>query len=398
MFAEKIEPVSTNKGDFVLESQELADKEGHRNVSKLWFDQTTTPGEERDLLIASRDQRYTLSSSLGRITPVASRGRWALRVRDRLLYFDTYSGCQFGTMIGMGAEYPMKLIESGHSGDAEMLAAASNHSLRASDQSKEIVLQIDREDDQDTLRGIVSARSNIYSNEWVLAVIGRAIPEGRLSHRRGDAYTLRANVLIPDTIREEADSEYGALVSFSNCEILKCGFSLRPSLFRAICMNGCIWGETKGQRFRVNRRETPDLGTLEKAIKQHIEAQIPLSISALDRLLATRSFSTSVSIKPVLAQVAQEYRLNKKLALSVLEAWYVESRLTPDLGHTLFGVVNAVTRAGQALDDRTWVKCDELGGRLAQLSRDEWDSLITLASKLTAKEVEARFATWSLAV
>ena len=163
-------------------------------------------------------------------------------------------------------------------------------------------------------------------------------------------------------------------------------------------MNGCIWGETKGQRFRVNRRETPDLGTLEKAIKQHIEAQIPLSISALDRLLATRSFSTSVSIKPVLAQVAQEYRLNKKLALSVLEAWYVESRLTPDLGHTLFGVVNAVTRAGQALDDRTWVKCDELGGRLAQLSRDEWDSLITLASKLTAKEVEARFATWSLAV
>ena len=81
----------------------------------------------------------------------------------------------------------------------------------------------------------------------------------------------------------------------------------------------------------------------------------------------------------------------------MLEAWAIERRETSDLGFTLFGVVNAITRAGQGLDDSGWLRFDRLGGEIATLSRNDWEALVLSARGLRPREVEARFAPWSVA-
>ncbi len=80
----------------------------------------------------------------------------------------------------------------------------------------------------------------------------KLIPGGRLSHWRGDADTLWGNVLIPDTIRQESDSDYGGMVSIGNSEIRERRITSRPSVFRAICFNGCIWDREAGQARRTS--------------------------------------------------------------------------------------------------------------------------------------------------
>lgn len=130
---------------------------------------------------------------------------------------------------------------------------------------------------------------------------------------KGDDYTIYANVLIPDTLRLESDSEYAALLSLSTSEIGKRPLTQQPSLFRAICMNGCIWGRKQGETLRVRRQGPVDLAELERLIVENIHGQIPLAVSGLDQLLKTRSYDTVVSMKPVLAQVCKDNRITRPL-------------------------------------------------------------------------------------
>lgn len=102
-------PESTMEGNFVLESQDLANKEGFRNVSKVWFDQTIPIAAERERLLATRDQRYSLSTSLGRIVPEAAGGRCVLRLQDRMVEFDRHSAGQFGQIDAIKLAKPQSI-------------------------------------------------------------------------------------------------------------------------------------------------------------------------------------------------------------------------------------------------------------------------------------------------
>jgi hypothetical protein len=97
-------------------------------------------------------------------------------------------------------------------------------------------------------------------------------------------------------------------------------------------------------------------------------------------------------VLPLFAQVANENKLSKKQASSLLTSYNEERQATPEYVKTLFGVVNAVTRAGQALSNNAWVHFDELGGKLANYDEDDWKRLSGRAKSLKTKEVEAAFA------
>ena len=58
------------------------------------------------------------------------------------------------------------------------------------------------------MRAMLSNKYAIVNNQWMMEVIQEAVPNGMLSHWRGDADTMYGNVLIPDSIREEDDSDY----------------------------------------------------------------------------------------------------------------------------------------------------------------------------------------------
>ena len=163
--------------------------------------------------------------------------------------------------------------------------------------------------DDGTMRAFVSEKYAEVDNRWFLNQVKDVIPGGRLSHWRGDADTIWGNVLIPDTIREEDDSDYGGMVSISNCEIGKRNVKSLPSLFRAICMNGCIWSQTKGQEIKVRHVGEIDLDQLSIQLHDNIEAQIPLIPQGIERLLGIRAMGTDgIPMRNVIAAVAETNR------------------------------------------------------------------------------------------
>jgi len=383
----------SRSGDFVHRTQEMASEEGFGSVSKPWFEKTKPIEDELQRLASTRNQQEDLTARFGQIEPDFVGNRFCLRVHDRRLFPDRYALGQLGTIVGMGSHYPRTLSQNARDGWAELLAFDFEHAWPEVDHRRRYVLRVQN---GDVLRGVLTEGRCLVRNEWYLRLVARAVPGGRLSHWRGDDYTIYGNVLIPDTIRDESDSQYGAMISLSNCEIGKRRLIQQPSLFRAICMNGCIWDQAKGLAFKLTRRGLIDLSMLERELIQNIEEQIPLAKSGLDRLLQTRTFETKTSMKPVFAQVCKESRIPKDLASSVLWAWREESRQTPDHCNTLFAVINGFTRAGQAHDNETWVKFDTIGGRLATLERDDWDDLVSRAARLKAKDVDKTFKRWSL--
>ncbi len=390
MTYDSIKPRASNEGTFVLETQELASNQGFSHVARPWFE-STTPIENEIERLASLD-REAITVSVGRLQPAEIGGRFGLKFGERCLYPDRYAAGQLGRLLGMGSDYPRRLVTSKLPGDVEALVFAVEHAGAAANRRQTLILRVDGDD---VVRGVLPEGSTYIRNEWYLGVLARAISGARLSHWRGDAYTLYGNLLVPDTIRQEDDSEYGAMVSLSNCEIGKRRFEQLPSLFRAICMNGCIWGETKGKAFTLNRRAAAALWEIEKAIVANIHEQIPIAAQALERFLATRSFRSDVSMKPIVAQLAIDLKLSKKLATAILQGWWDEQKAVSERSTTLFGVINGVTRAGQKLDNSSWVKFDRLGGRLVQMKRDEWDGLVSGASRLREAQVNQVFAAWS---
>lgn len=382
---------TSHDGDFVLETQKVARREGFRNVSKTWYDKTRPIDKEIERLAATRSKRESLSITFRQIEPTVHKHRFALRVRDRILRPDSHAARQLGAITGIGTYYAYRLFQSERAGADEALVYALDYAWPDVRPDYEVVLRVE---DGDRLRAVLPARSTFLRGEWYLRVIARAIPGGRLSHWRGDAYTIYGNVLIPDTIRNESDSDYGAMLALSNCEIGKRKTEQRPSLFRAICMNGCIWGQTEGKALVLSRRASYELADLEKHIVTNIHDQIPVATSALDRFLATRSLESNVSMKAVIAQTSKDFRLTKRLASSVLHGWWVEKRETPELANTLFAVINGVTRAAQRENNEVWGRLEEAGGKLATWDRKRWDHLLMRSSRLSREDVNATFADW----
>ena len=226
-----------------------------------------------------------------------------------------------------------------------------------------------------------------------MEVIRGAIPAGMLSHWRGDADNMYGNVLIPDSIRQEDDSDYGGMLSIGNSEIGQRRISSCPSVFRAICMNGCIWDQEKGRSIRQVHRGELDLHFLKSEIVRNLTEQIPLMNLGIDMLLKLREYgSNGVSMSKIVGQVCSDFRVTKKQAGGVLKAFAVEKFEVDDLANTAFGVANSFTRFGQTLGDDGWVKFDELGGRLLDLNESRWTALTKRADSFDEKDFEKIFA------
>ena len=129
-------------------------------------------------------------------------------------------------------------------------------------------------------------------NRWYLDCFKEFLPDARYSHWKGDEDTIFGNLLLPDSIMDygqDDDTDYGGMVSISNCEIGKRRISQYPSIFRAICMNGCIWGQQKGKDVNKVHRGTIDLDALKIALAENIEFQLSILPDGIRKFLDTRS-------------------------------------------------------------------------------------------------------------
>jgi hypothetical protein len=154
-------------------------------------------------------------------------------------------------------------------------------------------------------------------------------------------------------------------------------------------MNGCIWGQTKGEKIRRVHRGNIDLAALKLEIAMNIQHQIPLLAPSIKKFLETRSLELGkTSAKSVIASVSSDYKLSKKEATEFLEQFITyESEQS-----SLFGIINGLTRAGQKFGNKEWVRFDEIAGGLAQMSSSDWNSVLRRADTFNSKDYEKVFA------
>ena len=384
-------------GDFVLSNQQTHDN--FKNVSKAWYDKCITYDEALDKIADGQRQIQDIRAPLSEWTPVVNNdGKAALRYKDGREFVPTDHAVKNIAVAGKTSDWFLRDLRSDKgetkrdAGDAELLVHCLKQTLWRSDRFDQDRERLWRTWSDGSLRAMLSDKYAIVNNEWMMEVVKFAIPNGMLSHWRGDADNIYGNVLIPDSIREEDDSDYGGMLSIGNSEIGMRRISSTPSVFRAICMNGCIWDQQKGNSIRQVHRGEIDLAHLKHEIVCNLQAQIPLMNTGIDMLLKLQDFKNEgVPMSKIIAQVTSDFKVPKKQAHGVLKAFAVEKSEVDNLANSAFGVANAFTRYGQTLNDENWVKFDQIGGKVASISESRWSATVKRAASLDEKELEKVF-------
>jgi hypothetical protein len=362
------------------------------HVHKDWWAKTQTYEQVMQTAHVAVENREDILVESKGISCVSENDDFFFKLNDGRKFRPTDHAIeQFSTRVGVTSSSflrEMRNIEGFDIHDANTMSIVGNNALRRVDPDKQFRLRTYKDG---TCRAFVTDKYAPIDNRWYLETLSEFIPGGRFSHWRGDEDTIYGNILIPDTIMDYGadDSDYGGMISVGNCEIGTRRISQTPSLFRAICMNGCIWGQTAGEKIRRVHRGNIVLENLKLEIAENIQHQIPLLAPGIKQFLATRSLETGkASIKGVIAAVSSDYKLSKKEASAFLDQY-----VTLESGErNLFGIINGLTRAGQTFDNKTWVRFDEVAGNLLETSADRWNTILRRADTFTDKDYEKVFA------
>lgn len=181
-----------------------------------------------------------------------------------------------------------------------------------------------------------------------------------------------------------------------NCEIGRRVLSWMPSLFRAICMNGCIHGQEKGanSRFRhKSKKGEVDLKDIRKRMQEDIQAQIPLVSEQVEKILAARSYVwKGDSVKPVIAELHDRLGMQRAEARAALSGYKDEISETTDFEKSAFAFINAVTRGAQSLGDDAYERMNVMGGKMLEWDKSRWDSIFSGARHWKSEKMDKIFA------
>jgi len=383
-----------SEGDFVRNLQGVTGTgfEKGTHVHKDWWSKTKTYEQVMEDAQVAVQNREDILVEAKNISCVSEDNDFFIKLGDGRKFRPTDHAIeQFSVRTEVTSSSflrEMRNIENFDSSDADTMATVGNNALRRIERDKTFRL---RTYTDGTCRAFVTDKYAPVDNRWYLETLAEFVPGGRFSHWRGDEDTIYGNILIPDTIMDYGadDSDYGGMISVGNCEIGTRRISQTPSLFRAICMNGCIWGQTAGEKIRRVHRGNIDLDSLKLEIAKNIQHQIPLLAPGIKTFLATRAMDTGkASIKGIVAAVSSDYKLTKREATEFLDQY-----ITMESGErNLFGIINGLTRAGQKFDNKTWVRFDEIAGSLLETSADRWNTILRRADTFTDKDYEKVFA------
>lgn len=394
-----------NDGDFVHKGQTMAKDEGFSCVSRKWWEQTKSIDDGINEMEERKRQRHDFLLPVKAVKFGLSGNDVVLEIEGNDYQFTDHAAKQAAKWCGQLSTQFVKdmrkkeiykpngdLLYKRDEQDAQVLLMAFKNGKRRIDPEKKFRF---RTYSDGTIRAWLSELYAPIDNVWYLEQIKDLLGDNaRLSHWRGNADTIYGNLLIPDTVRQFDDSDYGGMLSVGNCEIGIRKFSQFPSVFRAICMNGCIWDQSKGNVIEQVHKGKIDLNSLRERICANIHKQIPLMEDAVTKFLEKRSFKVEKgdSFKAVLAEVAKKAKLTlgNKGQIKVVVKEFLDHESD---NKNLFGIINAITRAGQneRYDDATWLQFDAAAGDLMNLNRNGWDHLRNRARNLSVKEVDEAY-------
>lgn len=370
------------EGSFVFTQQGVAADQGFRNVSKDWYPKTKSFEEGLEQLEQDISARRDIKFDMKQLGFNLDSNGLSVQIGDEKFTPTDWAARQVCNWL----DVPQTLwtrYATGKPGDLEVLKHAFENGRNQVEESKTMTFRTYQDG---TLRAMMSEGYSIVDNRWYLETLQKCIPGGRLSHfDKSDADNIFGNILIPDTIREEDDSDYGGMLSVGNSEIGQRLISQCPSIFRAICQNGMIHGATKGIEMRKRHRGL-ELNLLAASIAQNIQKQIPLLGDGIKRLLETRANLTTVAMSNIFAAVAKVHKMSNGVIQESAKQWLQNSK-----EKSLFGVIDGITRAGQKFAPDVWVSCDEIGGKLIESGSSGWDAIQAISKTITTKDVESLF-------
>jgi hypothetical protein len=176
------------------------------------------------------------------------------------------------------------------------------------------------------------------------------------------------------------------MISVSNCEIGIRRLKQIPSVFRAICCNGCIWDQNFGSNINKIHLGDVDLHELSKQIALNIHEQIPLLSEGIKRFLATkdRKIAKEIPLSKVFAQIGIENNLTNGMQGQITKIADMFCNHEAD-NRNAFGVINAITRAGQFYSPSDWVKFDSVAGQIMTMNDNHWESFLARANAMNEK-------------
>lgn len=356
-------------GDMVRATQQMSGDLGFAAISRKWLDQTLEYDQAIEKIVDEQRQRVDINAKANEVSVNINNNHLVLSHADgRQFTFTDHSIKQCATWFDVPITMIRHYVEKrGEQKDLELVCRAFQLGHERIDQDKEFLF---RTYSDGTLRAMLSDRYECINNLWIMEQFQELLPGGRISHARyNDADTLFCNVLIPDSLRVEDDGEYGGLLSLGNSEIGVRKFDVIPSLIRSCCMNGCLHGQVKGTSISKVHKGI-DLNELRLLLVNHIDTQIPLIPSAIDKFLNTRRFKIETQPSKLLAQLCLDYKLDQRKAGEVVRQFSLEQT-----DKTLFRTIAAFTRAGQEFERETWFEFDKIGGDLMNLSTNGWARL-----------------------
>lgn len=333
----------------------LQSTETHKHVAKIWQDKCVSLESFYSTLKAQNDNKVDV------VKPES-----AIRLKDASTLLDgtplTKSGMN---SLRLFTDIPSSMISfMDERGYSDELVKFVNDELNRREQdwsnkgkdSREFRVRTRHDDDGNTVaRAIVSERYGVIDNLEAMEMIIDALPtkdaikDALASHLHNDGDDMFGNLLLPDNIKSEPDSDYGVGIAFRNSEVRNSTFKVSPFLFRAICLNGMIWGR-QDSSIKVNQRH---MGNIDKQeLREEVRRAIVVALSQGNDLLTLLGHSKHVEVKNPEQVIAQLSRDNK-MTIAQGKLWhkgYLES-LQEASGHshdrTAFGIVNGLTRSAQ---------------------------------------------------
>jgi hypothetical protein len=327
----------------------------HRHVAKVWQDKCVSLEKFYDVLKTQQVSKIDV------VKPES-----AIRLKDSGTLLDgtplTKSGMN---SLRLFTDIPSSMIsfmeERGYNDE---LVRFVNDELNRREQewqnkgkdSREFRVRTRHDDGGNTVaRAIVSERYGVIDNLEAMEMIIDALPtkdaikDALASHLHNDGDDMFGNLLLPDNIKSEPDSDYGVGIAFRNSEVRNSTFKVSPFLFRAICLNGMIWGRQNSD-IRVNQRH---MGNIDKQeLREEVRRAIVVALSQGNDLLALLGRSKQVEVKNPEQVIAQLSRDNK-MTIAQGKLWhkgYLESLQEANgqaHDRTAFGIVNGLTRSAQ---------------------------------------------------
>jgi len=330
----------------------LQSSDSHRHVAKVWQDKCTPLADfvetvkkqsehKEDRVKKESEIRLSDANTLLDGTPLTKSGLNSLRG-----FTDIPS-----SMVSFlqEREYDDELVKFLNK-ELDRRETTWNHSGK---EPRDFRVRVRHDDEgNDVIRAIVSERYGVIDNADAMDMIVHSLPtlkDALASHIHNDGDDIYGNVLLPDFMKSEPDSDYGVGIAFRNSEIRNSTFKISPFLFRAICLNGMIWGRQNSE-ITVNQRHMGKIDLNE--LQERVTIAVKVALTQGNDLLTLLSLSKQVKVENPLATIALLAR-DQKMTIEQGKLWhkgYLDS-LHEANGHvhenTAFGIVNGLTRASQ---------------------------------------------------